>query len=576
MNKEAKLQPPRMVTETDIECIRQAVSDRGPASTTLEFGPWLGAISTTIASQTDLHVVDSFTWTKDHARKVPGKFEPGESFRPYFEEIVADFGQSVTIHESDFEKFVWNGEDIETVVIDAPKSAKLLNACLRSVLPYLRDDGQILLKHGVSPLYTDMSVYIAHLVVSDVLALPEQNIDSSSTVLRLSKGKAAEALGEIDSSEPLAMEADPFDGVLRLDTNHGFRYFGAIDAVRRGEWSVAIDKLSSMEPNPKLIRAWDKIEPSLRKSISDAEELAKFSEMVEVHHAKAPKAKLPVAFHGSAALAQRGFWLNNAENEWRGRSYQPELIERAYDFGYMSWPSKVRELVNGKDIIDIGCGPGLHGIGYLAAGAKSYVGYDPIVKPDVDRVKNLTARTKEPFGWTPNELSETIEPWHVSAQAVGDTDTERRFDVATLHNVTEHLHLLDEIFADVALRLRKGGKILYNHHNFYSWNGHHLPPKTVNQIDIEDPSQQEMIDWGHVEYVPEPEHYIARGLNRVTLDEIIAITEKYFEIEICDEIPSRPETGVNRLTDEVRQRYPYLTDRDFQTQNLFCLAKLRS
>ena len=265
-------------------------------------------------------------------------------------------------------------------------------------------------------------------------------------------------------------------------------------------------------------------------------------EVIALQHARPVKSKPPIAFNTSGAIAERAFWVNNHDKPWRGEAYQPRIISKAFDYGYMGWPSKVRDIVTGQDILDVGCGPGLHGIGYLVAGAKSYLGLDPIVKPDRDRVKNLTARTKEPFGWTPNQISELIAPWHVSPTAIGDTPAERRFDLATLHNVTEHLHELDAIFADVALRLRNGGKILYNHHNFYSWNGHHLPPKTVSQIDTSDPAQVEMMDWGHVEFQPDPQHYIARGLNRVRLDEIIAITEKYFDIEVQEEIPSRPET----------------------------------
>ena len=85
-----------------------------------------------------------------------------------------------------------------------------------------------------------------------------------------------------------------------------------------------------------------------------------------------------------------------------------------------------------------------------------------------------------------------------------------------------------------------------------------------------------MMDWGHVGYEPEPEHYIARGLNRIKLDDILALTAKYFDIVTADEVLSRPETGLGRLTDTVRQRHPDLTDRDFETQNLFCVARSKS
>ena len=55
--------------------------------------------------------------------------------------------------------------------------------------------------------------------------------------------------------------------------------------------------------------------------------------------------------------------------------------------------------------------------------------------------------------------------------------------------------------------------------------GSYLPPKRVSDIKPGDPAQAEMMDWGHVEYDPAPEHYIARGLNRIRLDDLIALTE---------------------------------------------------
>jgi SAM-dependent methyltransferase len=217
----------------------------------------------------------------------------------------------------------------------------------------------------------------------------------------------------------------------------------------------------------------------------------------------------------------------------------------------------------------------LHGIGYLAAGAKSYLGIDPIVRLDRDRVKNLTTKTKENFGWSPAEISEMVVNWHASPQAIEDLPEDKCFDLATLHNVTEHLHQIEDVFREVAIRLRPGGKILYNHHNFYCWNGHHLRPKVVTDIDTSDPTQVDILDWSHIEYEPAPEHYIARGLNKIRLDDIVELTKRYFIIETMEEILSKPETGLGRLTAETRERYPYLQQRDFETQNLYCIARVK-
>ncbi|MBJ3763666.1 hypothetical protein ILP92_12990 [Maribius pontilimi] len=81
-----------------------------------------------------------------------------------------------------------------------------------------------------------------------------------------------------------------------------------------------------------------------------------------------------------------------------------------------------------------------------------------------------------------------------------------------------------------------------------------------------------MIDWGHAAYDPGPEHHIALCLSWIRTDKVIALTERYFDSEIPEEKASRPETGLGRLNDTIRARYPTLTDRDFETQNLIFIA----
>ena len=74
-----------------------------------------------------------------------------------------------------------------------------------------------------------------------------------------------------------------------------------------------------------------------------------------------------------AALSLRAFWINNADKPWRARAFHPDVIERAHAFGYMNWANQVQDHVRGQSVLDVGCGPGLHGLGYLAAGANSYL-----------------------------------------------------------------------------------------------------------------------------------------------------------------------------------------------------------
>lgn len=567
---------PRMTSDSDLALVEEVLNDLAPDATLVELGPWLGGVSEVLARAGQLHVVDSFIWTADHAKRVPGLLEKGDSFRGVFENLMAERGVEVTAHEATFEAFRWQGGPIAFCMIDSPKKPEALADCLRAVATGLGEGSRLVIKNANAHGYFEMMDFVQDLITAGAMRLlqadPEGGCNSLALEVNVDSAELLELLEQ--PIEPARLSARKVDGGLG---HLGAYQLGLIARlVERGLWGDAYEVLARMEASRRILRDWDRLEPDLARSGIDPEQLAWFSEIMAVQHAKGGLPPAPKSFKASAALSLRAFWINNADKPWRARAFHPDVIERAHAFGYMNWANQVQDHVRGQSVLDVGCGPGLHGLGYLAAGAKSYLGLDPIIDLDRDRVKNLSARSqKMAFGWTPAELGRMLEPWEVRPDPIQDLPDDRVFDIAVLHNVTEHLLQIDSVFEAIARRLKPGGRLLYNHHNFYAWNGHHLPPKRVSDIKPGDPDQAEMMDWGHVEYDPAPEHYIARGLNRIRLDDLIALTERFFDIEICDERPSRPETGLGRLTDEIRDRYPYLTDRDFETQNLFCLARVR-
>lgn len=569
----AELEIPNMVGPKDVLRVEHASAELGPDDIVVEFGPWLGALSAIMGRRSKLHVVDAFRWDKSHARKVPDMAEIGASFRSSFEACMAARGIDVVIHETRFEGFEWQGGAVQLCVIDAPKTAIDLAFCLRAILPHMAPSAEILIKNAATPVYGDMVAYLARLLDEGALIADPQPIDRDVNMLAFKPGPQASEIADIDV-EGAQIDAGPLLERLTLAPNHPLLLSDVYQAIGSGDFEAGYAALARMPKERKLVRAWEKIEMKHFQGKIDAIELSTFSEVLAGHCSLGDK-PLPVAFHASHSQALRGFWVNNEDKDWRVQAFWPELLMRAQEFGYLNWPSKIREHVFGRDVLDVGCGPGLHGIGFLAAGAKSYVGLDPIIKPDRDRVKNLAMGGKTAFGFTPNQIAERLDNWRAEPSALGDEPEERKYDIAVLHNVTEHLMDLEGIFAGVALRLRPGGRILYNHHNYYSWNGHHTRPKKVDQIDPAEPGQRDVIDWAHVEFDAPAEHYISRGLNRIRLGELEEITERYFDVELSQDMRSGAKVGGGRLTSKIMQRYPYLSERDFQVQNLFCIATVK-
>jgi SAM-dependent methyltransferase len=566
-----------MTSTRDVDLVTRLAKSLPRKAVVVEIGPWLGAISDVLAPKAQLHAVDSFVWTKDHAKRVPDLLKPGESFRVIYQKLMEKRDHKVSIHETPIEAFKWTGGAIDMCVIDAPKKPDLLRDALRALASGLREGSCVVIKNANHLKYFPMMAYLQALVDQGALSVVEADDEGACNTI---------AFEQLVSGKDLtsALAETPLDHPARWRLVEGglgdlgpFQLALICELIGAGEWTQAYEVAGRMQPSRRVLRDWDRREAELANAGADPEQLGWFAEIMGLQHSKGGLPAPPKSISASPAMARRAYWINNRDKPWRARAFHPEVFERAHQYGYMKWINSVQEHIQGQDVLDVGCGPGLHGFACLAVGAKSYLGLDPIIKLDRDRVKNVSAGSaKMEFGWTPAALSEKFEPWDVRATAIEELPEERVFDIAVLHNVTEHLQTIESVFEAIALRLKPTGKILYNHHNFYCWNGHHLPPKVVSKIDPSDPSQLDMVDWGHVEYDPAPEHYIARGLNRIRLDDLIALTERYFDIEVSEERPSRPDTGLGRLNDEVRLRYPYLEDRDFETQNLFCIAKVKT
>lgn len=558
-----------MVSEPDLAFFEAAAKGLPEGAVVVEFGPWLGAISAVVAPYCDLHVVDNFRWTRAHAKKVPDLDVPDNNFRPAFERTLSDRDLGATIHETDFAAFQWEGGPIDMVIVDGPKKPTDLADCLGGVLSSVAPGGRIHIKNGLAPAYPDLATYVGELMSGGTVEVACETVAADNNILSLSvpDGDTRNRLDEA--------KAGPLPG-LRLAPDHPYHLAALVAAIEAGDFQRAYHKLAGLAPSRRLIAVWEKLEQRLVRKASPKEvaQIAIFSDILAVHNTAIRK-NVPVPFNASANVGLRAYWLNNVDRRELASRISPEIISQAHAFGYFGFANRIRAHVHGKSVLDVGCGPGLHGIGFLVAGATSYLGLDPIVRPDRDRAKNLRRRAHEPFGMTANEIMEALPHWQVRDLPIEDTPLSANFEVATLHNVTEHLQNLESVVSAIAERLVPGGHLIFNHHNFYCWNGHHLPPKRVSDYDPSDPAQYELADWRHIDFDPPEGHYIGRGLNRVRLDELIDLTRRYFDILELEDRPASEENGGGRLTDAIRARHPDLTDRDFLTHNLFCVARVK-
>ena len=72
---------------------------------------------------------------------------------------------------------------------------------------------------------------------------------------------------------------------------------------------------------------------------------------------------LNATFHQSRSSAYQAYRIFNRNYPLAEQEFHEDLIGRAVDFGYLEWPRKIQQYVQSKDVLDVGCGTGIHSIG---------------------------------------------------------------------------------------------------------------------------------------------------------------------------------------------------------------------
>ncbi|WP_444929109.1 methyltransferase domain-containing protein [Microbulbifer sp. SSSA002] len=275
--------------------------------------------------------------------------------------------------------------------------------------------------------------------------------------------------------------------------------------------------------------------------------------------------------------AKIAFFYNCTNIRHALKNFNSDLVSSAVEFGYCAWPRKLHKYVKGCNVLDIGCGFGGYAMGYLCAGANSYTGIDPTMNLDSRRVRNKRIRKWVNAPMSGREIMDLVPSIELYQGTTRDLVGKKTFDTVCLHNVTEHLLEIEEVFKDIAELLNKGGKIVYLHHNFYGWSGHHMPPHNPSVLNENNPAHLKFYDWNHIGIVDQlpQDHYIKTNLNCIRLNDLCSLTSKYFNIDTWENLSSDKKT-LMRLTPEiesrVRKTIPDITLDELKTNVVFCVA----
>lgn len=289
---------------------------------------------------------------------------------------------------------------------------------------------------------------------------------------------------------------------------------------------------------------------------------------------------MDMPWHNDVLLAEAAYFCFSSDIEKRLANYDPKLINKSVEFNYVGWPKRIQQLIRGKSVLDVGCGFGGYGMGFIIAGAELYTGLDPAMDLDSTAAKNKRTRTWGHLDSTPREIAAKSDYIKLVRGKSEELEFNKKFDVISLHNVTEHLFNIEDVFKGLSTRLKEDGVLVFMHHNYYFWNGHHMDPIKTDQLDINNSEHMTVADWNHVLNVnnfPE-DHFINIDLNKIKINSLKSLTKKYFKITVWDSITSKDDVK-SRLTPELMNKLlkhdNELTEYDLLTNAIYCEAKLK-
>lgn len=264
-------------------------------------------------------------------------------------------------------------------------------------------------------------------------------------------------------------------------------------------------------------------------------------------------------------------------NGLRRPPFTRAMLDETIRQGYLEWPFRISPWLSGAHICDIGCGNSLHAIGFLFCGAASYTGFDPALarRGSLLKDKRGVYGRLEASEFSPEAIQRRIPCVHFVPSRFAYDPGREKFDVVTMHNVTEHIPDLDALFMDIRASLRPGGWLLFAHPSFTAWSGHHMKPRQISEIVPDDPAQSAFIDWNHLVERDDWPNSVRHGQNRIRLHDLFRTVGRHFRIECWTERDSREKEGACRLTPEIEAAHPDYTRQDFLVKTVFVAAQPR-
>jgi hypothetical protein len=367
---------PRMVGETDIRLIRAVAAHFPKNARLVEVGPGLGGVSIVLAGFGEVHVVDRFVWTEANAERYPGLAAPGDNFRPLYEELLRDYGADVTIHETTFQEFEWDGAEVDFCFIDGPRDAQNLLVCLAAMAPSLRPNAKVMIKNGLNAAYIDMMAFIHVLAALDIFRVVQTDQPHWCNIAVLEPGPELPRLTGLAVTDDLFTRCPLAPGIRDCRDGPSLVLARLAQRLLGDDMNGAFRMLDQLPPSIDQIYAWDKLEAMLVTPAELSGAVAAFSEVFAWHNDVAAHTAGHYTPGKSLTWALRAAWSNNADHPDRASIMQIGALAELAGYGGSHLADQLGEKLCRRRIVEIGTGLDASGTACIASGASSYFGIE--------------------------------------------------------------------------------------------------------------------------------------------------------------------------------------------------------
>eukprot|EP00931_Biecheleriopsis_adriatica_P038354 TRINITY_DN21977_c0_g1_i1.p1 TRINITY_DN21977_c0_g1~~TRINITY_DN21977_c0_g1_i1.p1 ORF type:complete len:504 (-),score=77.91 TRINITY_DN21977_c0_g1_i1:20-1531(-) len=240
----------------------------------------------------------------------------------------------------------------------------------------------------------------------------------------------------------------------------------------------------------------------------------------------------------SAARATRSSAARSMAQPLSVKELEEKLVLTTKRWKFFQHHSHHYAPLKGLRVLDVGMGQGPLGVVALSLGVKHYTGLDPALRiNETPRVRNIGEfhpdRMYLPFPFTGFDMMTAYPGKLVLLPGTFETARDNPaliaggFDVATLYSVTEHLPNVTDVLEGIFNALHPGKVLVISHHNYYSFSGHHMLPKTPADFQPGNENHKKVAFWKHLE--PSSPPYSDANLNRIRLGDLMAAIDVHFE-----------------------------------------------